>query len=203
VSCTHRLRSLGAALVLGALTGALVLTGCSAGQITGTSTQVGNSGGGDVSSGAITVGNARLEVETVEGRGAFPVGGSAPLSMRITNTGAEADRLVSASSPVTSSVEVSGARDIPGGHVLVVESRPVGPAAEPTGEPEATPTPEPAPATGGERVAQIVLTGLREELRTGLTYDVVLTFVRAGEIRVPVPVGPADTEPRRGELGSE
>jgi hypothetical protein len=40
-----------------------------------------------------------------------------------------------------------------------------------------------------------VLSGLQEDIRAGLTYPLVLTFERAGEVRLEVPVGNA-TAPR-------
>lgn len=42
-------------------------------------------------------------------------------------------------------------------------------------------------------MAQMVLTGLRDDIRTGLTYELVLVFERAGEIRLDVPVGHPQT----------
>jgi hypothetical protein len=150
------------------------------------------------------------------------VGGSAPLQMWIVNEGSEIDRLLSASSPAAASVQISGETEVPGGQVLVVEGAPqaaTGPAAS-TPQPGATSTPAPgatatppgatAPPTatprpastpgaigapGEERVAQMVLVGLREDIRPGLTYPIVLVFERAGEIRFDIPVGRAE-EPR-------
>lgn len=60
-------------------------------------------------------------------------------------------------------------------------------------------TSEAAPAgVGGGREAQVVLTGLREDVRSGLTYPVVLTFERAGQLTLQVPVG-TPSEPREAE----
>ena len=39
------------------------------------------------------------------------------------------------------------------------------------------------------RFAQVELTGLREDIQAGLSYEVVLTFERAGQVRVMLPVG--------------
>jgi copper(I)-binding protein len=39
------------------------------------------------------------------------------------------------------------------------------------------------------RYTQVVLTGLREDVRAGLKYDIVLTFERAGQVHVSLPVG--------------
>ena len=52
---------------------------------------------------------------------------------------------------------------------------------------------QPAPAINsvvpGTRHAQVVLTGLREDIKAGLIYEVDLTFARAGQVRVMLPVG--------------
>ncbi|MCY7343764.1 MAG: hypothetical protein LH603_18530 [Pseudonocardia sp.] len=66
------------------------------------------------------------------------------------------------------------------------------PTPAPTGAPTGTAT------AGAPNEATVVLTGLREDIRAGLTYEVVLTFERAGEIRLSVPVG-ASAEPREVE----
>jgi copper(I)-binding protein len=45
------------------------------------------------------------------------------------------------------------------------------------------------------RYAQVVLTGLKEDIRSGLSYEIVLSFEKAGQVRVMLPVAyPA--EPR-------
>jgi periplasmic copper chaperone A len=50
-----------------------------------------------------------------------------------------------------------------------------------------------APST---RFAQVELTGLREDIQAGLSYEIVLTFERAGQVPVMLPVGyPAEPRP--------
>jgi copper(I)-binding protein len=50
-----------------------------------------------------------------------------------------------------------------------------------------------APST---RFAQVELAGLREDIQAGLSYEVVLTFERAGQVRVMLPVAyPAEPRP--------
>lgn len=183
------------ALLAGALVGAMALAGCGAGQVAQTAYQTNNSGGASGQVGAVQVLDARIEAgEEIEAASAFARGGEAPLEMRIVNTGAAADRLVSITSPVASSVLLSGSTDVIPGVPLVIEGVPAATgAAVPTGEPgpsgvPATPLPA-APEPVAERgVAQAVLTGLREDVRSGLTYQLVLTFEKAGEVRVEVPV---------------
>jgi copper(I)-binding protein len=212
-----------AQLVIGALIAAVAVAGCGAGQITQTSRQVTAVGGAHATSSQISVRNATIEFdEPAHGAVIYPVGGSAPLQMVIINSGAEVDRLVAASSPVADSVQISGVLRIPGGQALRVEgaqAAPVAPApaegaptatpapptpapptpAPPTpapltaAPPAAEPTPAAEPAEGEPGVGHIVLTGLREDVQPGLTYPLILTFERAGEVRFDVPVANPET----------
>jgi hypothetical protein len=203
VSRSPRART--AAAVIGALIGAVALAGCGAGQLAATASQVAAVGGANATVGQIAVRNAVVAFDGPAATGtAYEVGGSAPLTMSIVNQGQEADRLVSVSSPAASAVEVGGTREVPAGQVLVVDGGPAPAAEDESGEPEATEsgaaTDEEADAaaqaaSAGEPQAQIVLTGLRERIRPGLAYVVVLTFERAGEIRLELPVANPD-EPR-------
>lgn len=155
---------------VGVAVAALLLSGCGAGQLTGTSTQRGSAGGASATVGDIAVRDAEIQFGTgVVAAVVHPAGSSAPLEMRIVNVGGTADRLLSASSPFAAAVEISGVTDIPGGQALVVGGTPT--AA--------------APST---RAAQITMTGLVNDIRSGLTYPVVLTFQKAGPIRLDLPV---------------
>jgi hypothetical protein len=49
--------------------------------------------------------------------------------------------------------------------------------------------PPPSVSPEGTTSAQVVLTGLKEDLKAGLTYPVVLTFQNAGDVTVQVPIG--------------
>jgi hypothetical protein len=203
VSRTERIRPTGAALIIGAMIGALALAGCGAGQVAQTSRQVSAVGGANATVGTIAVRDAQIEFRAeAHGGVAYARGQNAPLLMSIVNTGEAPDRLVSGSSPVASTVQISGNTEIPGGQVLLVEGEPTASAeAAPTavpapGEAPATPlAPTPTASAGAGRTAQIVLSGLQEDIRAGLTYPLVLTFERAGEVRLEVPVGNA-TAPR-------
>lgn len=193
MSRTARPRTTGASLLTAALVGALALTGCSAGQVAGTAGQLANSAGANVQVGNIGVRDAVIPFvdQPVQGGAVYESGADAPLSMTIVNEGTDADRLVSASSVWASEVTVGGMTEIPGGRALVVE----GDIAETGAEaPGGVPTVRPNTAAEGQPAGQMVLTGLLDDLRAGLTYEVVLTFERAGEVRVPVPVGDAPDE---------
>jgi copper(I)-binding protein len=220
VSRSPRTRRTGTAAAIGALIGALALAGCGAGQITQTDTQVAAVDGALATVGFIAIRDAQIEFGEAEGVNVYSRGGEAPLSLTIANTGADADKLVSVSSPAAASVKISGTPDIAGGRVLVVEGEPEGPAepaapsgsARPTGSAAATPTSSAAAtpsatasanaeapgAATGKREAQIVLTGLTDDIRSGLTYPVTFRFERAGEVTVNVPVANPDT-PRQND----
>jgi len=72
-------------------------------------------------------------------------------------------------------------------------------AAGPTASAGAAP-PSGAPVAPGTTTAQVVLTGLKQDLTVGPTYPVVLTFQRAGEVTVQVPVAnPAENQGPTGE----
>lgn len=153
----------------GAIVAALLLAGCGAGQLTGTSTQRSSAGGANAGAGDVVVRDAEIEFgDAVPAAVVWPAGATAPLQMRIVNEGATADRLVSASSTWASSVSVTGTTDLPGGLAIVVG--------------------DPASAPAGARTAQIELVGLKDNLRAGLTYPVVLVFERAGPISLDVPI---------------
>jgi copper(I)-binding protein len=211
VTRTPRIRS--TAAVAGAVIGAVVLAGCSAGQITQTSRQVTAVDGANANAGPIAVRNALFALpEHVQTAVAYPRGGSAPLELVIVNTGGTTDELVSVTSPIAGSAEVTGRRDVPGGRTIVVEGEPVAEATPavptpavgatpsatagrptPTATPNATPSAEvlPPDASG---TAQIVLTGLRDDIRSGITYEVVLNFRNAGPLRLAVPVEGSEAE---------
>jgi hypothetical protein len=68
--------------------------------------------------------------------------------------------------------------------------------------PAVQPGPSPRAGTGGAeaggREGQVVLTGLTDNVRAGLTYPLVLNFEKAGQVTLTVPVG-APSEPREDE----
>lgn len=199
-------------LLAGVLVGALALTGCGAGQIAGTAEQVAAVNGSNAAVGPIAVRDAVIVYgEQAEGGAVYARGSDAPLNLFVINEGEEADRLVSASSPWASSVTISGVTEIPAGRSIAVEGEPA--AAEPpaagTRSPSTGPTTNPAPTSapapqesGAEAEGmQILLTGLLDDIRAGLSYDVTLVFERAGEVTINVPVG-ATEEPREDEPGA-
>ncbi|MDN5857419.1 MAG: hypothetical protein L0H84_02245 [Pseudonocardia sp.] len=203
------LRTRPIAALVGAVLGALVLAGCGAGQITQTSSQVTAVNGANATVGSIAVRNARFVLgEDVDSAVAYRRGASASLEMVIVNTGNSPDELMSVTSEIGNG-EVLGPRVVPAGHSLVVEGlpvaelgdRPTAAAATPSASADRPSAPPPpaagqlppdAPAVAG--TTHVVLTGLREDIRSGLTYEVVLHFRDAGPVSLPVPVATSDTK---------
>jgi hypothetical protein len=239
-------------LLIGAVAGAVALAGCGAGQVSQTAYQVNNGGGADVGTGdRLLVRAAQIGFDAQAGGGAvYRVGESAPVEMRVINQSLQDDRLLSASSPIATSVQISGATDLPAGVSMVVggefgtagqdaagaPEKPAEPRLDtglPGPNPNTTIAPSSAPAepsdtaptagapVSGEapaagvqtpppiasvqpsiRTAEIVLTGLREDIRPGLSYELVLNFERAGAVRVMLPVG-YPGQPRQATEKSE
>jgi copper(I)-binding protein len=96
---------------------AVVLVGCSAGQITQTDTQQSAVNGASGQVGAIAVRNAEL-MYPANTQGVYPRGSSASLIVTIANTGILDDELLSVSSPAATSVTIDGSptgtRPLPG-----------------------------------------------------------------------------------------
>ncbi len=173
MSRSPRTRRTGVAAI-GVVIGALALAGCGAGQITQTDTQVSAVNGAQATVGAMAIRDARFEYTATASASVYPTGGNAPLKMTVVNSAGTDDKLVAATSPVARSVRVTGTTVIPSGRVLLVDGATAAAAA---------PTSDAAPA------AQIVLVGVTQEIRPGLTYPVTLTFQKAGAVTVQVPVG--------------
>ena len=239
-----------AVLLIGAVAGSIALGGCGAGQIAQTAYQANNGGGADVTVGGLVVRAAQISFGKPEGAAVYPVGSNAPVAMYVINQGTRDDRLVSASSPVATSVQISGPTDLPAGVAMVVggdfgtAGQTLPGASEPPAQPRldtGLPGPNPnttiapssaaqepsdvsptgganpsgeAPAGGirsappvaavdpSTRFAQVVLTGLREDIRAGLAYELNLNFEKAGQVRVMLPVGyPGQPRPAPEEAG--
>ncbi|MCW0214153.1 MAG: hypothetical protein OJJ54_12405 [Pseudonocardia sp.] len=161
----------------GVALGALLLAGCGSGMQAQTSEQVAAVAGANTEAGTILIRNAEITypVEIPDSANVYRTGSVAPLSMTIVNTGNSGDRLVSATSPA-GTVTITGNGSLPSQRALV--------AAEAGAEP-----------TPGATTITVEITGLREDIRAGLSYPVVLNFEKAGPVTVQVPVG-APSEPR-------
>lgn len=118
-----RLRLLPAVLGIGA---ALVMAGCSAGQITQTSTQVPAVNGSMGSVKQIAVRDVQLAYPT--GKRYYSKGDSAAVTMTIANSGEASDKLTGITSPqFTSGGQIVGDATIPGHHAITAKATAVSP----------------------------------------------------------------------------
>lgn len=99
---------------------------------------------------------------------AYPPGDTVSVQATVVNEGAVTDRLVSVNSPNASNNIILGTATIPGGHTLTAGY--TKPGASVT-MPDTTPI-------------ELRLSGLKTSIRAGLTYPVVFTFARAGQLRL-------------------
>ena len=176
-------RALRAAAMGALLLSPVVLTACSAGQVSQTATQeqnVGNSA--DV--GAVNLRNLQLPYPT---GGLYPSGGDARLVGAVASTAAGDDTLVSITGEEFDDVEVVDPS---------AEAAADGAASEELGLT--------VPADGVLHLSDgsgpaVTLVGLAEEIGVGQYVDVTFTFEEAGEVTIAVPVGIASRDLPRGE----
>jgi copper(I)-binding protein len=176
VSRSERIRPTRAALVAGALIGALALAGCGAGQITQTAEQQAAVSGANLTTQHIEIRNAEIEfpVGGSQRLAAYTAGSSAPVTVSIANDDDLPDRLLSASSPVAESIRVTGDTQIAAHGALTASTTPGGVVGN-VGTP-----------------IEISLEGLRQDIGPGLSYPVTFVFERAGSVTVDMPMGNAD-----------
>ncbi|MCG8917827.1 hypothetical protein L6E12_18770 [Actinokineospora sp. PR83] len=205
------LAGLGLAAVLG-------VTGCSAGQITQTDSQLPAVNGAERTQGAIALRNAVLAYP--EG-GSYPEGSEAPLVLTIVNTGSADDVLTEVTSPVAASATVTGSKDLPGGFAIEVgtpgEDVEVGKSSSVAPTPSGAPSSAPGSTTAPGSVApttsakapneklgtlEIVLEGVNTRLFPGKNVPVTFVFANAGPVTVELPIA-ASSEPREEHHAEE
>ncbi|WP_156819516.1 copper chaperone PCu(A)C [Pseudonocardia sp. HH130630-07] len=177
--------------VAGAVTlSGLLLSGCGAGQVSQTAQQVAATNGLNASVGQVDLRDVQIGYPATPASPAalYARGSAAPVRATLVNTGAVADRLVSASSPAATSVRVTDGV-LPKDVALVSTG---GNALQPT----------------ASRPTEIVLEGLTQPVAAGAVVPMTFTFERAGAITVDVPTGiPGENhdraEPERVEAGGE
>ena len=156
----------------------VVLSACSAGQVTQTNTQEQNFGG-QTDFGSLALRALELPYPT---GGTYPSGSDARLVGAVVSTADTPDTLVGISGEEFTDVEV------------------VDPAAEESaaGISVAVPADGTLFLSDGQGPA-ITLLGLSEELRVGDYVDVTFSFENSGDVTVPVPVGVSERDLPRGE----
>lgn len=175
-----------AALLLSAVLGLAALTGCGAGAETQTANQRAGINGYSGELGSISVRDATIPYSPpLVGGAVYPAGAIVPsLNMVLVNSGPVADRLVSVSTPVASSVLILGDATLPPETSITVGND-FGFAS----------------ASLAGRTITIRLIGLTEPVRAGLNYPVTFTFERAGVLQADIPVGYPEGD--LGERGIE
>jgi copper(I)-binding protein len=162
-----------ATLALSAALGLATLTGCGAGQITQTATQVSAVNGFEGKAGDIMVRDATIAYAGRADTGAiYYPGEAASLNMTLVNVGTVDDQLIAVSSPIAASGQIQGNAVIPAGRAVEVGN--VSPAAA---------------AALADKTINIRLVGLTQSIGAGLNYPVVFTFLRGGVLTAQLPVG--------------
>lgn len=163
------------------LAASMVLSGCSAGQVSQTATQEPAVNGTSGKAGVIALRNVHIRADQTSDY--IRPGEEAQLIFVAANDSADVnDKLVSITTDI-GTVALTGGGDLPANGVLVVGS--------PDGQETALSAVEPADA------AEATLE-LSKPITNGLTYDFTFTFEKAGDTTVAVPVS-AGEAPRRDE----
>lgn len=191
VASTRRRRRLVpvAALAAGA---AIILSGCSAGQVSQTADQVAAINGNTADAGAISLRNVHI-VYPDSGPGNHTAGGRAALALSIVNTGETvADELTAVTTDL-GTVKITPANgdkiEISPSETVVVSTPSAGVETHTTGETVDT-------EAGEIETATIEITGLTQNITPGLTYNVSFDFKENGTVEVEVPVDAGTDTPR-------
>jgi len=176
----------------------LMVSACSAGQVTQTATQERDKTGGFGSVGDVTIRAVHLAYPP---EGIYRPGDRAELSMAIINGGREDDELLSISGDSFTGVTVTGATSatttappITSDTLVAVPRVDAEKVSAPsTGATRMVNIPVPADETiyVGTGGPSLVLTGLTRAIDAAQSVPVTLTFARAGEITVTAIVAPA------------
>ncbi|QUQ69615.1 hypothetical protein [Kutzneria sp. CA-103260] len=206
-----RLRLLPAVLGIGA---AILVSGCSAGQITQTDTQVPAINGSMGTVKQIAVRDAQLAFPTA--KRFYGRGDNAAVIVTIANSGQATDKLTGVSSPQFGSGQIIGDATIPGFHAIAASATAVSPLATTTAtSAPATSTSSTGTSTSGSTstststsasststsatstsaadlpvgTIRIQLVGLNvDKIQPGQTVQVTFTFANAGDLTLTLPI---------------
>lgn len=180
----NRRSSVLAALATCGVAASVVLSGCSAGQVSQTATQEPAVNGTSGNIGNIALRNVHLRAEQTTDY-VQPGTEVELLFVAANNSPDVADKLVSITSDI-GEVTLTGGGDLPVNGSLLVGA--------PDGQISALQSVEPTDAAEAR-------VDLSKPISNGLTYDFTFTFEKAGQTTVPVPISAGET-PRREEAGS-
>ena len=179
-------RALRAASVGVLLLSPVVLSACSAGQVTQTATQERDKVGAMAQVGDITLRAAEFESPR---EGSYEAGDDAELRMVVVNGGEESDTLVSVDGEGFGEVEIQSASS----------ASTVGTSTGGGGSSDEVEIPSDTTVfVDGDEVS-ITVTDLDKGLTVGQYLELTLTFENAGEVTLPISVGTPDEEVERGE----
>lgn len=201
--------------VLGVGLAAVLMAGCSAGQITQTATQEPAVNGASGMAGPIAIRDAQLAFPS-NAQGVYQPGSTARLIVTIVNTGIADDTLTRISSPAATSVRIDGSdtgtKLLPGGFSVASGQDPDDETASAAGSSSAaaptTTQPSLAPSSGAPssgavappapvsssapsqpQTVTIDLVGIRSvngaPLRAGLTIPLTFYFQKSGQVTLP------------------
>lgn len=163
---------------------AVVLSGCSAGQVAQTATQEPAVNGTSGYAGEITLRNIHLRADQTSDY--IQPGRDVELIFTAANNSPDInDKLVSITSDV-GNVTLTGDTALPATGVLIV------------GTPDGQPTPLENVEVADSAEAEVALS---KPITNGLTYDFTFTFEKAGETTVNVPISAGDAPRREGSTG--
>jgi copper(I)-binding protein len=161
------------------LAAAVILTGCSAGQVSQTAMQQPAVNGTSANVGSVALRNVHLRA--AQKTDYVQPGSAAELIFQASNTSPDvADKLVSITSDL-GKVSLTGDTTVPASGALTV------------GAPDGQVTPLENVEAAEAAEAKLSLT---KPISNGLTYDFTFKFEKAGEVTVPVPIS-AGEAPRR------
>jgi copper(I)-binding protein len=180
-------RALRAATVGVLLLSPVVLSACSAGQVTQTATQERDKVGAMAQVGDLTIRAVRLESPS---GGSYDSGDDADLQLAIVNNGDEPDALVGISGEGFGDVEFDSG--------TTATSSPTPTSGSPSSSDEIE-IPARSTVFIGTDGASVTLTDLDRSLTTGQYLELTFEFERAGEVTLPVTVATPDESVERGE----
>ena len=178
-------RALRAATIGVLLLSPVVLSACSAGQVTQTATQERDKTGAQGQVGDLSI----REAELLSPRGgSYEAGDDADLQVAIVNGGSEADTLVGVEGDGFSSAEIQSSSS---GTATSSASR--------GGGSDEIEIPAGSSVFVGEEDFTVTLTDLDEDLSTGQYLEVTFVFEKAGEVTLPVTVANPESSETRGD----
>jgi copper(I)-binding protein len=185
-------RALRAATMGVLLLSPVVLTACSAGQVTQTATQERDKTGAQAQVGDLSIRAAQLDAP---GSGGYESGDDADLQVAIVNGGTESDTLTGVDGEGFDSAEISSSSS----SSASASSTSSAATSSSSGGSEEIEIPAGQSVFIGGDEYTITLTGLDESLNTGQYLEVTLTFEKAGSITIPVTAANPTRSTTRGD----